>query len=58
MSYTCVIIDDESLARGLIEKHLSQLEDFELVASCESAIEASKVSVSYTHLTLQTIYSV
>ncbi len=43
MSYTCAIIDDESLARGLIEKHLSQLDDFELVASCESAIEASKV---------------
>ncbi len=43
MSYTCIIVDDESLARGLIEKHLSQLDDFELVASCESAIEASKV---------------
>lgn len=43
MSYTCVIIDDEPLARGLIEKHLSQLDDFELVASCASAIEASKV---------------
>lgn len=43
MNYTCVVVDDESLARGLIEKHLSQLDDFELVASCESAIEASKV---------------
>lgn len=43
MSYTCIIVDDERLARGLIEKHLSQLDDFELVASCKSAIEAGKV---------------
>ncbi|GAA4114798.1 LytTR family DNA-binding domain-containing protein [Aquimarina addita] len=43
MKYKCVIVDDEGLARGLIENHLSQLDDFELVASCESAIEASKV---------------
>ena len=41
MVYKCLIIDDEELARGLIETHLSQLADFELVASCESAIEAS-----------------
>lgn len=43
MMYTCVIIDDEKLARELIETHLSQLDDFEIVASCPSAIEASKV---------------
>jgi len=43
MKYSCVIVDDEPLARGLIEKHLSQLDNFELVASCASAIEASKV---------------
>ncbi|MEL7145176.1 MAG: response regulator transcription factor [Bacteroidota bacterium] len=41
--YKCLIVDDEELARNLIKNHLSQLEDFELVAACESAIEASKV---------------
>ncbi|WP_234418231.1 LytR/AlgR family response regulator transcription factor [Aquimarina aquimarini] len=41
--YKCVIVDDEELARNLIKKHLNQLDDFEIVASCASAIEASKV---------------
>lgn len=41
--YKCVIIDDEELARNLIKNHLSQLNDFEIVAICESAIEASKI---------------
>ena len=43
MKYKCVIVDDEDLARGLIKNHLKQLDDFELVASCVSAIEASKI---------------
>lgn len=43
MAYNCVIVDDEELARELIERHLSQLEDFEVVASCASAIEAHAV---------------
>ncbi len=43
MKYKCVIVDDEALARGLIKYHLTQLDDFELVASCASAIEASKI---------------
>ena len=43
MIYKCLIIDDEELARELIERHLKQLEDFELVASCTSANEASNV---------------
>jgi DNA-binding LytR/AlgR family response regulator len=41
--YRCLIVDDEELARELIETHLKQLDDFELVASCDSAIEASKI---------------
>lgn len=41
--YKCLIVDDEELARNLIRNHLSQLDDFEVVATCESAIEASKV---------------
>ena len=43
MSYKCLIVDDEELARGLIAKHLDQLDSFEVVASCASAIAASKV---------------
>lgn len=41
--YRCLIVDDEELARELIEAHLSQLTNFEIVASCASAIEASAV---------------
>lgn len=43
MKYRCIIVDDEELARGLIQKHLAQLDNFELVATCASAIEASTV---------------
>lgn len=43
MKYKCVIVDDEGLARGLIKNHLVQLDNFELIASCGSAIEASKI---------------
>lgn len=43
MIYTCVVVDDEDLARRLIENHLSQLENFKVIASCGSAIEASKI---------------
>ncbi|WP_299120697.1 LytTR family DNA-binding domain-containing protein [uncultured Winogradskyella sp.] len=41
--YKCLIIDDEELARELIETHLAQLDGFELIASCKSAIEASTI---------------
>ena len=43
MSYKCVIVDDEELARELIETHLKEMDDFELVASCKSAIEANNI---------------
>ncbi|MGD1843511.1 MAG: LytR/AlgR family response regulator transcription factor [Thermonemataceae bacterium] len=43
MTYRCLIVDDEELARDLIASHLSQLDDFEVVASCSSAIEAGKI---------------
>lgn len=42
-TYKCLIVDDEELARELIETHLTQLDGFELVASCASAIEASTI---------------
>ncbi|MEM6316582.1 MAG: LytTR family DNA-binding domain-containing protein [Bacteroidota bacterium] len=43
MSYKCLIIDDEELARELIATHLAQLTDFELVATCENALAARKI---------------
>lgn len=43
MTYRCLIVDDEDLARALIERHLGELEEFELVASCASAFEAKKI---------------
>lgn len=43
MSYQCVIIDDEPLARELLEGYLQKIPDFELVASCSSAISASTI---------------
>lgn len=48
MLYKCLIVDDESLARELIETHLSQLDNFKLIASCSSALEAHKVLQSET----------
>ena len=43
MTYTCLIIDDEELARELMATHLSQLAEFEVVATCANALEARKV---------------
>ncbi|MGD1893341.1 MAG: LytR/AlgR family response regulator transcription factor [Cyclobacteriaceae bacterium] len=43
MRYTCLIIDDEELARELVATHLAQLPEFEVVATCASALEARKV---------------
>ena len=40
---TCIIIDDEELARELVESHLNQLPEFELIASCSNALEARAV---------------
>ena len=41
-SYKCLIVDDEQLARELISTHLINIPEFEIVASCSSAIEAQK----------------
>ncbi len=38
-----MVVDDEELARELLTRHISQLQQFELVACCASAIEASAV---------------
>lgn len=37
---SCLIIDDESIARDIINNHLSKIKNIQIVASCKSAIEA------------------
>ena len=36
----CLVIDDEPLARLLIEKHLSTQTDFVLIGVCKNTIQA------------------
>ncbi|GAB2780124.1 LytTR family DNA-binding domain-containing protein [Rhabdobacter roseus] len=43
MTYTCLIVDDEELARELIATHLNKLAEFEVVDTCANALEARKV---------------
>lgn len=40
MTYKCIIIDDEPLARELIATHLEHFNNFEIVASFENALKA------------------
>jgi DNA-binding LytR/AlgR family response regulator len=37
---TCLIIDDEPLARQLLESHVRQVKTLQVVGTCETAIEA------------------
>ncbi|HTQ29463.1 MAG TPA: LytTR family DNA-binding domain-containing protein [Puia sp.] len=39
----CIIVDDELLARQVIQNHLQQIPGFELVALCQNAMEAATV---------------
>ena len=39
-SVSCIIIDDEAIAREIIASHLSKIESIEVVAQCKNAIEA------------------
>jgi len=41
-SYQCLVVDDEELGRDLIAAHLGQLPQFDVVAMCASAIEATQ----------------
>ncbi len=40
MKYSCIVIDDEPLARELIASHLSHFQSFGLAGSFENALEA------------------
>ena len=39
---TCIIVDDEELARGVIREHLAQHRDWEILAECANGFEAVK----------------
>ncbi|RIJ46434.1 DNA-binding response regulator [Maribellus luteus] len=39
----CLVVDDEPVAREILENHLAKLESFELVGSCKSAIGAFQI---------------
>ena len=39
----CIIVDDEPVAREILENHLERIETISVVASCKSAIEAFKI---------------
>ena len=39
----CIVVDDEALARKLLEAYIAKIPEFELVKKCENAIEAKKV---------------
>ncbi len=43
MKVKCLIVDDEPLAIRLIKKHLEHFQQFDVVAECENAIDASLV---------------
>ncbi len=38
--YTCIIVDDETLARELLAGHLAKIPHLEILAACANAIEA------------------
>ena len=39
----CLIVDDEPMAREILESHLSKIETIKVVSSCKSAIEAFNI---------------
>ncbi|MFK7770890.1 MAG: LytR/AlgR family response regulator transcription factor [Saprospiraceae bacterium] len=43
MKVRCLIVDDEPLAIRLIEKHVAQIESFEVVATCNTALKAFEI---------------
>ena len=43
MKIKCIIVDDEPLACKVLENHIKKIDDLELVAKCNNAIEAFNV---------------
>jgi two-component system LytT family response regulator len=43
MKIRCLLVDDEPLAIQLLQKHIAQLDFFEVVATCNNAIKALEI---------------
>lgn len=39
----CIIVDDEPMAREILENHLKKIDSIEVIASCKNAIEAFNI---------------
>lgn len=39
-SVSCIIVDDEAIARDIIASHVLKIDNLEVVAQCKNAIEA------------------
>lgn len=48
MKYNCLIVDDEPLAIKLVQKHLGHFPQFNIIAKCENAVEASVILSKYS----------
>jgi len=43
MKYRCIVVDDEQLARKLLEEYINKVPHLELVAQCKTPLEAMEV---------------
>ncbi|MEP7143451.1 MAG: LytTR family DNA-binding domain-containing protein [Ferruginibacter sp.] len=43
----CIIVEDEALAQHVIQSHLKQAGQFELVATCSNALEATEILANH-----------
>ena len=43
MTYQCLILEDEPIARDILKAYISQVPTIELSASCQNAFEATEV---------------
>lgn len=43
MKFTCLIVDDEPLARKLMAGHIAKIEGLQLIGECSDALEAGNV---------------
>ena len=44
---SCIIVDDEPIAREILENHLKRIESIQIVGSCKNAIEAFNILNSH-----------
>ena len=45
---SCLIVDDESIAREVIATHLTKIKNINIIASCNNAIEAFNIISNHT----------